>query len=194
MGVLSYKVEGLDKTLAAIDAGNKKIEQALQDEINGWAKACVSEAKTRANRFKDEGHLEGAIAPKFGKLEASVTVAANYAAYVEFGTKKYAQQQLAGLPADWKTYASQFRGKGGGSMDDFIQAIMAWVRRKGIGGKTTKSGNVSTSKDSLAAMQSAAYAIALNILQNGIKAQPYLFPAYERTIKELKDNLKTLFD
>jgi hypothetical protein len=43
-------------------------------------------------------------------------------------------------------------------------------------------------------MQQAAYAIALNILQNGIKPHPYIFPAYEiarlKLLKDLNDLLK----
>jgi len=39
-------------------------------------------------------------------------------------------------------------------------------------------------------MQSAAYAIALNILQNGIRAQPYLRPAVEANTPKLIENIK----
>lgn len=139
MGVLSYKIEGLDKTLRAINAGNKKIEQVLQDEINGWADMCATEAKMRAPT--DLGQLKGAINPRYGRLEASVTVAVFYAAYVEFGTGQFAGPRVSQLPADWKEYAAQFKGT-----------------------KKVK----------------------------GMRAQPYLFPAYEKTVEQLEKDLKSI--
>jgi hypothetical protein len=171
MAALSFNITGLDTTLKGIDTRLKGIEQDLQDELNAWAELCTTEAKIRAP--KDEGHLVGAINPKFGKLTASTTVAVNYAAFPEFGTRKMAAAYVATLPADWQTYAAQFKG-GGGSFGNFFETILAWVKRKGI-------------------EPAAAYPIAIKILRDGIKPHPYLFPAYEHTIKDLKANLKTLF-
>lgn len=170
MAVLSFDIKGLDATLKGVDNKLKEVERELQDELNAWASLCSTEAKIRAP--KDEGHLAGAINPKFEKLKASVTVAVNYAAFMEFGTKKKAQAYVAGLPADWKAYAAQFRG--GGGAGNLFEAIFAWVKRKGID-------------------EAAAYPIAIKILRDGVNPHPYLFPAYEHTISDLKKNLKTLF-
>mgnify|MGYP006368437411 FL=1 len=136
MAVLSFNIKGLDATLKGVDNKLKQVEQELQDELNAWASLCSTEAKIRAP--KDEGHLAGSINPKFGKLEASVTVAVFYAAYVEFGTGVHVRKDL---PNDWITYARKF-----------------YINGKGR-----------------------------------TRAHPYLFPAYEHTVNDLKKNLKTLF-
>lgn len=197
MAVLSFNIKGLDATLKGVDNKLKDVEQELQDELNAWASICSTEAKIRAP--KDEGHLAGAINPKFGKLEASVTVAVFYAAYVEFGTKKKAAAYVSSLPSDWKTYAAQFRGKGGGDYFDFLNNILDWVIRKGIAHRYSvktqrkigiKIGSGSSDEQRL---EQTAYAIALSIIRHGVKPHPYLFPAYEHTINDLKKNLKTLF-
>lgn len=171
MAVLSFDIKGLDATLKGISIAGNDIERDLQDELNAWAEICTTEAKIRAP--KDEGHLVGAINPKFGKMAASVTVAVDYAAFPEFGTRKMAAAYVSTLPADWQTYAAQFKGVGG-SFGNFFERIFAWVKRKGID-------------------PAAAYPIAIKILRDGIKPHPYLFPAYEHTIADLKRNLKTLF-
>lgn len=191
MGVINIKVNGLDATLRSIDASVKNIERDIQGELDGWA----IETASLANRYApvDEGHLKGSIAAEFGKLKASVTVAVDYAAYVEFGTRKYGAAYVSSLPSDWQSFAATFKGPAGsGSFEEFVQNIMRWVQAKGIGALKTKSGNNSSSKSSLDAMQSAAYAIALNIIQNGIKPHPYLYPAWQITKPELIANIKKL--
>lgn len=162
-------------------------------ELNKFAEATVTDAKLNTNPNVDNGFLKNSIAPILAtpdKLMAGVVVACNYAAYVEFGTRKFAARYVASLPQDWQSYAASFKGKAGGSMDDFIQNIMAWVLRKGIGGAKTKSGNLSTSKSSLDQMQQAAFNIALYILRNGVRAHPFLFPAVQKNTKLLLDRLK----
>lgn len=199
MAVLSFNIKGLDATLKGVDNKLKQVEQELQDELNAWASICSTEAKVRASKNIDRGQLAGSINPKFGKLEASVTVAVFYAAYVEFGTKKKAAAYVASLPADWKTYAAQFKGKGGGDYYDFLNSILDWVISKGIANrysvKTQRKINIKLGSGSSdeQRLEQTAYAIALSIIRHGVKPHPYLFPAYEHTVNDLKKNLKALF-
>ena len=189
-----FQIQGLDAAIKHSNRLAKEVKQDVQEELNEFADAVSALAKRLAPA--DEGHLRGAIAPirGNGNLEASIVCAVVYAAFMEFGTRKYAAKYVATLPQDWKTYALTFKGKGGGSMDEFIQAIMAWVRRKGISGDRTKSGNVSNSRSSLDKQQSAAYAIALNILQNGVKPQPFLYPAVIAEVPKLTERLKKILN
>jgi hypothetical protein len=53
---------------------------------------------------------------------------------------------------------------------------MKWVELKGI----------AAGKE----VENVAYLIARKILIHGIPAQPFLFPAYEKNVIELIDNLK----
>jgi hypothetical protein len=78
-------------------------------------------------------------------------------------------------------------------MDEFIQSIMAWVKRKGIGADTTKSGNVSSSASSLDKQQQAAYWIAINILQNGIKPKKFLYEAVKDNLPKLQSDFNKIF-
>lgn len=190
MAVLSFKVNGLDAAFKTIDTNIKGIETGLQGEMDAWAIETATLAKRNAP--VDEGHLRNSINEKFGKLKASVTVNVNYAAYLEFGTRKFAAAYVSTLPQDWQSFAAQYKGSGGGNFKEFLKNITEWVVRKGIAAQTTKSGNTSKSKSSMQAQYSAAYMIALSILRKGIKPQPYLYPAYLKTTPELIKNIKAL--
>ncbi len=194
------QIKGLDKFIDKMEDLATETRDDMQTALNAFGERVVQDAKQLvASNSSDEGHLLGSIGySKGSNLSVEIVAATVYAAYIEFGTRRYAAQYVATLPQDWQSYASTFRGKtGNGTFDQFIQAIMAWVQRKGIGGLRTKSGNVSGSRDSLSAMQSAAYAIALNILQNGIRPKPFLYPSiYEgrRNLDLLMEDLKAITD
>lgn len=194
MAVLNVSLEGFDKLKGSLDRKIRQLPMAMADELNEWANGTSKMAKELCP--KDEGHLAGGIIPVYAttkNLKAEVTVAVNYGAFVEFGTKRYAAAYVATLPQEWRDFAGQFKGRSGGTMSEFVQAIMAWVQRKGIGGTRTKSGNVSQSRGSHDSMQQAAYGIALHILRHGIKPHPYLWPASRYYNYVLTQNLKKLF-
>lgn len=194
--MLTIKINGLDNIAAAVEKKAKEAEEQTVVVLNKFAKDTETTAKRLAPA--NEGKLRNSITGDVSGFTAKVVVAADYAAYLEFGTRKFAAKYVATLPPDWQSYAATFRGKGGGSMDQFIQDIMQWVRAKGIGGLKTKSGNTSESKSSLDAMQQAAYAIALNILQNGIRPHPFIYPALYQvnggTVKALENDIKKIFN
>lgn len=185
----NIRIEGLDKTLARLDV--KRFESQIQTSFNNFGVRVELEAKQLAP--VDENGLKKAIFQEPGRLSSTIGCSVNYASFVEFGTRRYAAAYVATLPPDWRAYAATTKGKTGkGTFDDFIQAIMAWVRRKGIGAHTTKSGNKSSSKASLDSQQQAAYFIALNILQNGIQPHPFLYPAFEFAKVKLLEQLNAI--
>lgn len=188
------KIKGINEVISELKKSTGDIKAKGEKAIVKWAYAVEGEAKELAPA--DETRLRSSISAKVengnNEITASVVVQANYAAYIEFGTKKYAAKYVASLPSEWKDYAATFKGKGDGNLDEFIQSIMAWVRRKGIGATRTKSGGVSSSRSSLDAQQQAAYNIALHILQNGIKPKPFLYPAVRDNTKKLFDDLNKL--
>lgn len=189
---ISVKLSGVNGLQTQIDKLVKGAEVNTHKALSVFAKAIEKQAKRDAPA--NEGVLRNSITGDVQGLTATIVVRANYAAYLEFGTRKFAAAQVATLPQDWQQYAAQFKGKGGGTLDQFIQSIMQWVQQKGIGGLLTKSGNVSKSANSQAAMQSAAYAIALNILQNGIRPHPFLYPAVRDNTQKLIDDIKKVFE
>lgn len=189
--MLSIKLNGLDNLIATVEKTAKRAESETKVALTKFAKNTETEAKRLAPA--NEGRLRNSINGTVDGFTAKLTVTADYAAYLEFGTRKFAARYVATLPQDWQSYAVTFRGKGGGTFDQFIQDIMQWVRQKGIGGLKTKSGRTSESKSSLDAMQQAAYAIALNILQNGIRPQPFVYPAVTKNTPVLEADIKKVF-
>ncbi len=161
----------------------------------------VSDAKRFAPA--DEGTLRGKISYKKEDLKVTVTVGVNYAAYLEFGTRKFAAAWVSSLPADWQTFAAKFKGPAGGTFEELVMRLTEWVHRKGLGsgkaGKSigvagtysVKSGRRTGNKATQASQdKSAAYAIARSIMIKGIKPHPFLYPAYEKNRIELVNNLK----
>jgi HK97 gp10 family phage protein len=170
MGI-NLKIKGLD---AAIKNANKIASTArkeTQAALNDFGLRVDGTAKQLAPA--DEGRLRNSIFNQPGNLSMKVGAATIYAAFLEFGTRKYAAQYVASLPADWKSYAATFKGSSGGSFDELLKAIMGWVKRKGI--------------DS-----DAAYPIALKIIREGIKPKPFLYPAINANLKQLQDDLNNV--
>lgn len=191
--MITIKLKGFDKTIKDV--------QKLATDANKNAKIALVDFGTRVeteakrNAPADEGKLRSSINSTFNQknFTVKITVATDYAAYQEFGTRKFAAAYVGTLPQEWRTYAATFKGKTGGSMDEFIQSIMAWVKRKGIGADITKSGNVSSSASSLDKQQQAAYWIAINILQNGIKPKKFLYEAVKDNLPKLQSDFNKIF-
>ena len=195
MAGFTLKIEGLQAAIIALKKVEGNTIKKLENELDGFATKVKNEAVRRAPLY--DGQLKNSIGAVRKGLKVDVVAAKYYAAYVEFGTKKFAAAYVATLPPDWKAYAATFKGekgKGGGSMDDFIKRMVEWVKKKGIGAaydiKTRKRDKFGAKKMSNADMDyNTAYAIVIRILQNGIKAQPFLYPAFEIARKELVANL-----
>ena len=174
----------------------EKVKKIVDDELNAFGLETVSMAKTLAP--VDEGFLRNSITFEKQPLSVEIVVAANYAAYLEFGTRGFAAAYVSSLPPDWQAFAAQFKGKGGGDYYDFLNNILDWVMRKGIANrysvKTKKAikiklGSGSEDENRLAEV---AYAIALSILRKGIKPHPFLYPAIEKNKEILINNLKAV--
>lgn len=192
---IKMRFDGLDAAIKRIDSKSKSIEKDVADELNAWAVSTVTEAKK--NCPVDEGFLRNSIASNFAtkdNLKAEITVGANYAAYIEFGTRKFAANYVGSLPKEWKEMAARFKGGGGkkGSFYEFLLVIVQWVKRKGITGTYSVKTQRRTGKKSNFDSEdmSAAYPIALSILRKGIKPQPYLFPAVMKTKEKLIERIK----
>jgi len=124
-----------------------------------------------------------------------VVVGVDYGAYLEFGTRKFAARYVASLPADWKAFAATFKGPGGGNFEEFVMRLTKWVLRKKIGA----TYNIKTRRRDRVGKQSAkttaeadAYAIALYIIRNGIRAQPFLYPSAQKNTTILLENIKKI--
>jgi HK97 gp10 family phage protein len=193
--MIKIDLKGFDKAALEVEKLAEQTKYQVREALADFGTKVETQAKRAAPA--DEGKLRNSINTTFPTaakgFSVAITVAANYAAYMEFGTRKFAAAYVSTLPQDWKAYAATFKGKGGGSFDSFLKAIMAWVKRKGIGGLQTKSGNVSQSKDSIAAQEQVAYVIALSILRKGVRPQPFLYPAVKAHTPELIKDIQNIF-
>lgn len=193
--MINLEFKGLDAALRDVVKLVKDTEDRAQRAIDDFGTKVEGDAKRLAPA--DERRLGSSINADSGRLQTTITVATNYAAFMEFGTRKFAAQYVATLPPDWQSYAASFKGQKGGSFDEFIKSLVAWVKRKGIG----KTYNVSTRRADRVGKQSAAttaeadaYGIALYILRNGVRPHPFLYPAVKKHTPELIDEMKKILN
>lgn len=157
-----------------IKSMGKEVEQRVQLELNAWADDVARDAKQLvASNSSDEGNLLNSIRPIFGDMSAAVVASASYAAYIEFGTRKFAADRVAQLPETWQQLASQAKGSAGGTFADLLKAITAWCKRKGID-------------------EAAAYPIARKIAINGIRPRPFLYPSVNANTPDLMKRLQKI--
>lgn len=194
--------------LKAVQDSFGKITDNVQEKVNASLAAFGNDVVSDAKRLcpVDEGNLRNSITFVQDDLSVTINVNANYAAYVEFGTRSFAQEYVGGLPETWQEFASQFQGSAGGSFQDFILIIKEWVERKGLtlqpqgqeydseSGLTITHAPKRNSKGKQEAdLDELAYLIARKIVTKGIPAQPFLYPAFEANRIELLNEIKNIF-
>lgn len=203
MGNFNIQVTGLQ---AAIDRITPAvINEKVKDELNAFGLDVVNDAKQLAPT--DEGYLKNSISHVMvNDNTVEIKVNTNYAAYVEFGTRRFAASYVSTLPQEWRIFASQFKGKGGGDYFDFLNNILDWVIRKGIANRYSiktqqpikinikNPSKAGIGKDDYERLHSAAYAIALSILKKGVKPHPFLYPAVEKNRPLLEKRIKDILN
>lgn len=175
--MLKIEVKGFDALIKKFDTLSKENQAEIQSALNDWADRTASDAKSLvSSNSSDEGALLRSISPVYGNGNASVVSTSKYAAYIEFGTRKFAAAYLSSLPQNWAAYANTFKGPAanGGNFNDLLMSIMAWCKRKGIDDK-------------------AAYPIARKIVIDGIKARPFLYPSVNKNLPQLIKDLKEIY-
>jgi len=173
---MELQINGIDALIKKMDKLAKDVQLDVQAELNDWADQTSQNAISLvAANSSDEGLLKNSIKPYYGQFSASVKVSAKYGAYVEFGTRKYAAAYVGSLPADWQAYAATFKGSTGGTFKQFVESLIGWANR---------TGKIDPKY---------AYVTALKILREGVKARPYIYPSVNKTLPELKKNLRAIF-
>ena len=176
MDTVTIRVEGFEKLYQRF----KKLDEATKIEVKNEFNAAALKIQGTAKRLApvNFGTLRNSIVldetGDGSDFMYTVSATAKYAPYVEFGTGA-----KVSVPADYAEYAATFKGQSGGSFKEMIEAIMLWVKRKGIG----------NGKD-----RSTAYLIARSILQKGLRPQPFLIPAFEQEKPKLLKRIKELIN
>lgn len=166
-----------------------ELKREASAEVAFAAEEFAGNAKRDSREAFDQGQLMNGIkAVKVDAMTYDVISTANHSPYVEFGTKgRYTPQD--GIDA------SEFKGKGDGTMAQFIEAIRAWVKRKGIkGGRySVKTHRRLGSKDAKQREDdSLVMAIVYSILKRGVPARPFFFKQREPVMNNLIERLKAL--
>ena len=155
----------LIRVLNKLESAEKDVRVKAELAIEASARKIEAQAKRNvptgvSNRLKTSIDVRGS------KLEREVYTDVKYAPYMEFGTKSKTE-----IPPGLEGYAMQFKGKRAGSFEDFEKNIKLWAKRKRI-------------------PEEAVYPIMMSILHNGVKAQPFLFPAFFAEQPQLLKRLK----
>lgn len=149
----------------------------VSDVLN--ASALDIEVNAKRNAPANIGTLRQNISADVSKpLQKRITANTPYAAYVEFGTGKYAAQHVSTLPAEYKTFAAQFRGSQGKmSIKGILFFLTDWFHKHGID-------------------KQHAFFIARSIFKNGIHPHPFLIPALieqkKILLRDMQNLIKTL--
>jgi hypothetical protein len=186
MSVITIDTSSLAKGALKFKNADDQLNKVVDDVLS--ASALEIAALAKRNCAGDRGFLRQSISADTSKpLVKEVAVNAFYAAYMEFGTGKYAAAEVAKLPADWKGFAMLFKGKGKGDYYQFLNNILDWVKRKGLARiKNSYTGRSRTKKDDLLLV---AETIAWSIIRNGVHAYPFLYPAFLEGKKNLNKEL-----
>jgi hypothetical protein len=173
MGATEIKIAGLTrlrKKLGHIPENvAKDIDADMAVIANDYVNAAISDAPV------DQGLLKNFITAKqIALMHWEIVSGASYSAYVEFGTKS----RFKAIPG---IDSSKYIGKGKGDYYDFLNNILDWVKRKGIGMEKLSATNevrrrfgqkAITKKDRLLAV---AERIAFSIIKKGVKPHPFFF-------------------
>lgn len=183
----SLSLTGLDQLQRKLGKRIEAVQKGVAQEIK--ASAINIQANARKRAPKNFGKLAQSIHTKSEGLTSDVIVGVSYGAYMEFGTGG-----KVSIPAGFSDFAAQFKGKGSGTMDEFLLAMLDWVKAKGISGTySTKTRKRTGGKGKrLEEDFEVAYLIMRAILKHGVKAQPYLIPSYLEEKPKLIARLKTL--
>lgn len=161
-GKFEIRVENLNVVLQKIKKAKENIITKIEEEFVKTGINIESEAKNNAP--VNFGILRSSIYSRNVKDAIIVGAKANYAGFVEFGTKSKKK-----IPAGYEDLAKQRQNSDKVNFED----IQKWAQRKGIS-------------------QEYVYPIFLSILEKGIKPQPFLVPAIEKHVKILKEKLERL--
>jgi HK97 gp10 family phage protein len=185
---ITANVEGLSALLSKFKDLGESGTRTAKAVLDVTADQIVTEAKQSAPAAF--GTIRQNIGKEtVGELQVSVFSAAPESAYQEFGTGGKVQ-----VPSEMSDIASTFQGKGGGDMQAFIQSLIDWIKLRGLTNtysvKTHRVSKKGTSDDNT----QLAWAIAKKILRDGLKPQPFLYPAYVNGTSKLLPLLQKAFD
>lgn len=164
----------LDRRLRQIDL---RVRSAMKRLVNQHSRKLANEAKK--NTPVDMGQLRASIRPQFYQNGLTARVATNvgYAAFVEYGTGPLGKSTAKRTPRGYVHSTSIKRPP--------PDVIFEWVwrNRKNMGGSGWTRAKAA----------SVAYLIGRKIGKTGLRARPFMGPAYVRQKKEFDRDVRREF-
>jgi HK97 gp10 family phage protein len=175
--MMNANLIGLEAFKRQIDSASKELKADVEAELQASAMEYVGLAKKDlASQGGDRGTLLRSISyKKEGDLSYTVSANTFYAPFIEFGTKS----KFNPYPGT-EEFASQYRGATQSGSLKLIDAIKAWVKRKGI----------ASGKEA----DRAAFLIARSIYKNGISPKPFFFKQIPIVRNNLTQRLNALLN
>lgn len=141
--------------------------------VNANADLIVADAKQNAPA--DLGKIrQGIVKEQIDQFRVMIAATAPESAFQEFGTGGRVE-----VPEAMADIANEFQGQSGGAMADFILALVGWIGRHGISGTKNETP------------EQIAWAMARAILRDGLRPQPFLYPAFVAQSQKLVPMLET---
>ena len=166
MAGIELKVKGLDSLLKKLNNYPEQIKEEVNGAIEKNVQQISLEQKSAAPVFI--GGLRQGIGYQFIDGKWVLFSNAKYSPFIEFGTGGKVK-----VPSQLQSYAQQFRSGRNGTFKDFVRQLEIWVKRKGL--------------------DIDARFLAILILRNGIKPQPFFFePFFRRRPQILADVRKAM--
>lgn len=188
MAGYAVKTNGFDELVATLKDAPARLVKEVEGVFEKTAKTYVRNARRDAP--KGVGFLAGQINYEhMAPLKFNIYSQSAYAGFPEFGTGKKVQI-LPGFEAQ----AAEVKEIKGGSAEEALENIKAWVRRKGIRFENAtkyKSGK-KQGQNKLLSLEDTAHIIFHFIMLNGIKPHPYFFPQVAIAEQNIEKDLKVI--
>ena len=173
--MFTINAKGLTELQKKFSTLSNNVKQEVVVELKAFGQLTVTDAKSLVqSNSSDTGNLASSISYEVNGYELKISASANYAAFVEFGTRKFAQEHVSSLPTEWQQYAQTFKGKKTGNMDDFKKRLVTWGKKKGL-------------------TEDEAYNLAKYIMIHGTPAKPFLYPSINKNLSIFIQKIKGLF-
>jgi HK97 gp10 family phage protein len=174
--MINFKLVGVQKALNQL----RDVENELTEEIDIALEAGVikieGDAKKRAPIYLS-GIRQSIQHAKVGHLRWEVAANAYHAPYIEFGTRGKTI-----VPNDLQDIAKAVKARPKkGNFKGMVKAIHEWGLKKGYIEKGKGSKN-------------HAYLIARKIMKDGIRPQPFLYPAFLSNARQIVKDIKRAMD
>lgn len=183
MAGITYNITNIDAAFKKMDKFSADVQKEVKNEIAASALKIQADAKRAApvNLGKLRQSIYMYEINEGAKFAYKVGTNESYAPYVEFGTPGIESKQNMKIPSQYADFAMQFKGRSQGRFKDMVKALMEWGLKKGYinPGKGAKQH---------------AYFMALKILKRGLRAQPFLLPAYDSEKSKLTSRLKNIIN